>query len=76
MSDIVGKIVLNYIDEEDLRTAIDGQKWKNAVTKLEEFIHHKIKYCSLQPDSQKVLEEVRDELFKIIDELNLRLPGW
>ena len=60
---------------EDLRSAIDGWKWKMVAWDLDQYLRNKIKYNddSLSVEVLDALEKVREELNDLINSSQLHL---
>lgn len=58
-------------EEEEMRAAIDGLKWKWSVTDLLEWIRAVIKYTDDDEKRVKVMTEVRDAIITKLEEQNL-----
>jgi len=77
----MGKIILEFdsIEEQsDVRTALDGYKWKNAMWELDQLLRSTTKYAVFEKREataaeQDMADKVRDAIREILDEHNLNL---
>ena len=79
----MGKIILEFdsIEESvEARSALDGSKWKIAMWDLDQKLRSMVKHGyamygnrELTDEEQKIAEEVRDELYRILNQANLDL---
>ena len=77
----MGKIILEFdsIEEQsDLRSALDGYKWKMAMWDLDQLLRSATKYGSFENREatgaeQDMAEKIRDAIREILDEHNLNL---
>lgn len=59
--------------EESFRSAVDGWKWKLLAEHLSGFLRSKLKYAELSDDEDSAFTEVREEMFREMEDLNLTL---
>jgi len=80
----MGKIILEFdsVEEQsDVRTALDGYKWKNAMWELDQLLRSTTKYgISISNKlkeatgaEQDMADKVREAIRDILDEHNLNL---
>jgi len=80
----MGKIILEFdsVEEQsDVRTALDGYKWKNAMWDLDQLLRSTTKYGVDISDKSKeateaerdMADKIRDAIREILDEHNLNL---
>ena len=77
----MGKIILEFdsVEEQsDVRVALDGYKWKNAMWELDQLLRSTTKYGSFEnreatAAEQDMANKVRDAIREILDEHNLNL---
>jgi len=80
----MGKIILEFdsVEEQsDVRTALDGYKWKNAMWDLDQLLRATTKYGTSISDKSKeateterdIADQVRDAIREILTEYNLNL---
>jgi hypothetical protein len=79
----MGKIILEFdsIEESvEARSALDGSKWKIAMWDLDQKLRSMVKHGyamygnrELTDEEQKITGEVRDELYRILNQANLDL---
>jgi len=77
----MGKIILEFdsIEEQsDVRTALDGYKWKNAMWELDQLLRSTTKYAVFEKREataaeQDMADKVREAIRDILDEHNLNL---
>jgi hypothetical protein len=77
----MGKIILEFdsIEEQsDVRVALDGYKWKNAMWELDQLLRSTTKYAVFEKREataaeQDMADKVRDAIREILDEHNLNL---
>ena len=77
----MGKIILEFdsIEEQsDVRVALDGYKWKNAMWELDQLLRTTTKYGSFEnreatAAEQDMADKIRDAIREILDEHNLNL---
>jgi len=80
----MGKIILEFdsVEEQsDVRTALDGYKWKNAMWELDQLLRSTTKYGVDISDKSKeataaeqdMAYKVRDAIREILNEHNLNL---
>ena len=77
----MGKIILEFdsIEEQsDLRSALDGYKWKIAMWELDQLLRTTTKYGSFENREataveQDMAEKIRDAIREILNEHNLNL---
>ena len=66
-------IEFNEEENEDLRTALDGYKWKLVVWDLSQKLREYIKYTELSDDKYDMTEQIKKDLFELLDDYNLTL---
>lgn len=59
--------------EESLRAAVDGWKWKLVAEHMANFLRNKLKYAELSDDEDAAFTEAREELFREIEDMELTL---
>jgi hypothetical protein len=77
----MGKIILEFdsVEEQsDVRVALDGYKWKNAMWELDQLLRTATKYGSFEKREataaeQDMADKVREAIRDILDEHNLNL---
>ncbi len=79
----MGKIILEFdsIEESvEARNALDGTKWKIAMWDLDQKLRGMVKHGyamygnrELTDDEQKMAQEIRDELYRILNQASLDL---
>jgi hypothetical protein len=77
----MGKIILEFdsIEEQsDVRVALDGYKWKNAMWELDQLLRSTTKYAVFEKREataaeQDMADKVREAIREILDEHNLNL---
>jgi hypothetical protein len=77
----MGKIILEFdsIEEQsDVRVALDGYKWKNAMWELDQLLRTATKYASFEnreatAAEQDMADKIREAIREILDEHNLNL---
>jgi hypothetical protein len=77
----MGKIILEFdsVEEQsDLRSALDGYKWKIAMWELDQLLRTTTKYGSFEnreatSAEQDMAEKIRDAIRDILNENNLNL---
>ena len=77
----MGKIILEFdsVEEQsDVRTALDGYKWKNAMWELDQLLRSTTKYAVFEKREataaeQDMADKVREAIREILDEHNLNL---
>jgi hypothetical protein len=77
----MGKIILEFdsIEEQsDVRVALDGYKWKNAMWELDQLLRSTTKYAVFEKREataaeQDMADKVREAIRDILDEHNLNL---
>ena len=77
----MGKIILEFdsVEEQsDVRSALDGYKWKNAMWELDQLLRSTTKYAVFEKRAataaeQDMADKVRDAIREILDEHNLNL---
>jgi hypothetical protein len=68
------KATLIYEDEEELRTALDGAKWKYSFWELMQFVRKELKYNDdLTTEQYEAYEQVKEQIIEILKENNLTL---
>ncbi len=77
----MGKIILEFdsVEEQsDVRTALDGYKWKNAMWELDQLLRSTTKYAVFEKREataaeQDMADKVREAIRDILNEHNLNL---
>lgn len=80
----MGKVILEFDsieDQDDIRTALDGAKWKSAMWDLDQELRRITKYdvSLINPNQQadeteyKVADRMREIIRGILDDHNLKL---
>ena len=77
----MGKIILEFdsVEEQsDVRVALDGYKWKNAMWELDQLLRSTTKYAVFEKRAataaeQDMADKLRDAIREILDEHNLNL---
>ena len=77
----MGKIILEFdsVEEQsDVRVALDGYKWKNAMWELDQLLRSTTKYAVFEKREataaeQDMADKLRDAIREILDEHNLNL---
>lgn len=79
----MGKIILEFdsIEESvEAKNALDGTKWKIAMWDLDQKLRGMVKHGyamygnrELTDDEQKMAQEIRDELYRILNQASLDL---
>ena len=77
----MGKIILEFdsVEEQsDVRSALDGYKWKIAMWELDQLLRTTTKYGSFENREatgaeQDMAEKIRDAIREILNEHNLNL---
>ena len=77
----MGKIILEFdsVEEQsDVRSALDGYKWKNAMWELDQLLRSATKYGSFErreatSEEQDMAQKLRDAIREILNEYNLNL---
>jgi hypothetical protein len=68
------KATITFDDENDLRTALDGYKWKLVAWDLDQEMRRLLKYDDTISDEKwHQVEELRTKLREIINDYNLNL---
>jgi len=66
------KATLIYEDEEELRTALDGAKWKYSFWKLKQFVRSQLKYNDdLTAEQYEAYEAINEEIAELLTNNNL-----
>lgn len=66
------KATLIYEDEEELRTALDGAKWKYSFWELKQFVRSQLKYNDdLTADQFEAYEQINEQITDILINNNL-----
>lgn len=81
----MGKIILEFdsIEESvEARNALDGTKWKIAMWNLDQKLRGMVKHGyvmnsnrELTDDEHKLVQQIRDELHRILNQANLDLEN-
>jgi len=77
----MGKIILEFdsIEEQsDVRTALDGYKWKNAMWELDQLLRSTTKYAVFEKREateaeRDMADKIRESIREILNEHNLNL---
>jgi hypothetical protein len=77
----MGKIILEFdsVEEQsDVRTALDGYKWKNAMWELDQLLRSTTKYAVFEKREateaeRDMADKIREFIREILDEHNLNL---
>jgi hypothetical protein len=77
----MGKIILEFdsVEEQsDVRTALDGYKWKNAMWELDQLLRSTTKYAVFEKREateaeRDMADKIRESIREILDEHNLNL---
>jgi len=77
----MGKIILEFdsVEEQsDVRTALDGYKWKNAMWELDQLLRSTTKYAVFEKREATEVErdmadKIREAIRDILNEHNLNL---
>ena len=68
------KATITFEEEEDLRTALDGHKWKMVVWDLDQEMRKLLKYDETISDEKwEQVEQLREKLHEIKNDYNLNL---
>ena len=68
------KATITFDDEEDLRTALDGYKWKLVAWDLDQEMRSLLKYNDTITDEKwHQVEQLRTKLREIINDYGLKL---
>ena len=66
------KATLIYEDEEELRTALDGAKWKYSFWELKQFVRTELKYNDdLTNEQYEAYEAINKQITDILTNNNL-----
>ena len=62
-------------EQEEVRTALDGLKWKISMWETDQWLRSQTKYApdSMSDDTYKAFEECREKLREILADNNLQL---
>lgn len=74
----MGKVILEFDsveEQEDIRSAIDGYKWKLVVWDLDQHLRSIVKYQTGNPtgDQMDLAEKLREEIREILNGYSLNL---
>jgi hypothetical protein len=77
----MGKIILEFdsVEEQsDVRTALDGYKWKNAMWELDQLLRSTTKYAVFEKREateaeRDMADKIRESIREILNEHNLNL---
>ena len=77
----MGKIILEFdsVEEQsDVRTALDGYKWKNAMWELDQLLRSTTKYAVFEKREateaeRDMADKIREFIREILNEHNLNL---
>ena len=68
------KATLIYEDEEELRTALDGAKWKYSFWELKQFVRSQLKYNdNLTTEQYEAYEQINEQITEILINNNLNI---
>jgi hypothetical protein len=68
------KATITFDEEEDLRTALDGYKWKLVAWDLDQEMRRLLKYDeSLTGDQYDIVDKLREKLHEIKNDYGLKL---
>ena len=68
------KATLIYEDEEELRTALDGAKWKYSFWELKQFVRAQLKYNDdLTTEQYEAYEQINKQITDILINNNLNI---
>jgi hypothetical protein len=68
------KATLIYDDEEELRTALDGAKWKYSFWELKQFVRAQLKYNDdLTSEQYEAYEQINEQITDILINNNLNI---
>jgi hypothetical protein len=68
------KATLIYDDEEELRTALDGSKWKYSFWELKKFVRAQLKYNDdLTTEQYEAYEQINEQITDILINNNLNI---
>jgi len=68
------KATITFDEEDDLRTALDGYKWKLVVFYLDQEMRSLLKYDeSLTGDQYDIVDKLREKLHEIKNDYGLNL---
>jgi len=68
------KATITFDEEDDLRTALDGYKWKLCVWDLDQEMRRLLKYDeSLTGDQYDIVDKLREKLHEIKNDYGLNL---
>jgi hypothetical protein len=68
------KATITFDEEDDLRTALDGYKWKLVVWDLNQKLRAYMRYDeSLTEDQDEIVEKIRGDLHELLNDYNLNL---
>ena len=68
------KATLMYEDEEELRTALDGAKWKYSFWELKQFVRAQLKYNDdLTTEQYEAYEQINKQITDILINNNLNI---
>jgi hypothetical protein len=68
------KATLEFDDEDDLRTALDGYKWKLVAWDLDQEMRRLLKYDETITDEKwEQVEQLREKLHEIKNDYGLKL---
>ena len=61
-------------NQQDIRDALDGYKWKMAVWDIDQKLRNDLKYNEkLSADVQEYLEKLRDEIRDVLNDYKLNM---
>ena len=74
----MAKVIIEFdsLEEaEDLKSALDGYKWKLVAWEMQQYLRNKLKYADedMSDETYEVLEKVQQEFNTIISENQLYL---
>lgn len=64
------KVTIEFDDQDDAITAMQGGDWKLVVCKLDQSLRNHIKHSE---KDESELQGVRDKLYELVNEYNLNL---
>lgn len=60
-------------DEREFRTAQDAPRLRAALSRLDAYLRNRIKYAEVSDERRAGFQEVRDELYRIIEEYRVEI---
>ena len=58
---------LIFYDRDDMKMAIDGWKWRLAITEFDNFLRAEIKHGDHEGEIYELYEKIRDRLWEELD---------